>query len=191
MKFVILAVVCLLAGLYLIYEGQRYNSKYDLCHSDYNYHYNFTQESICKSHPFSSTFHALGLINCTKADNHLIEEAPRLCALRNWYMTSWMERLRLVVVTVYDRATSSLMISIIIPLAVVAIIYVYIQDQGTTTRHALSLENQNQPIEAMERLMTKLHTPSASEILVNNNRSHFKRTRSSSHLAQRVDPPVK
>ena len=149
---ILLITVSLMVASYGYYEVERYSAKYRLCESDYNINFNFTRESICTSHPMASAFHLAGLINCSKAEEK-ITETPRLCALHNWYMTSWMERLLQVVFALYERSTNMIMLLLVIPLSAVAIIYFYIKDKGKTDRHALTVDTQHQPIEDFARIL--------------------------------------
>jgi hypothetical protein len=187
---VILLCCAVAAIIYLAFEGQRFYAKYTLCSSDYTVHDDFAQESVCTGNK-SAIYAARKLTDCPKAEQHIIEETPLQCALRNWWLTSWIWKIILMGISLYERATNSIMLSLVIPGAFIALAYFYIQDKGITTRHALTLENQNQPIEIMERMVSKLQHPQPNQSetkLLNPQGKVLKRARSSSRLVSQPQP---
>lgn len=193
--------VILVLGVYSLYEVGRFTAKKQLCYDNYLVHHNFTQESICNQHAYGAAFQALNLTNCEKANKHVVEETPMLCAVRNWFMTSWfvhtwnlaMQGLHIVwhmIYSIYERSTNMVMIVLVFPICGVVVVYFYIQDQGTTARLAITQETQSAPMKLLAHAMNN------QQILVNNEpapaasgRSKIlKRTKSQSRIVRKELP---
>ena len=125
------------------YEYMRYSGKYELCAREYDGYKSFVSESVCNS-TFTSLYTGLGLINCTKAANKIVEETTMLCALRNWFMTSWMSDIMINGSHLWEKVTGMVMIMLVIPISAVIILVYKMHEDGTTNRHALTLEAQQQ-----------------------------------------------
>lgn len=149
------------------FERERYKAIYNLCNKDYLVYSNFTQESVCHNHPLSMQFAALGLVNCSKALEKVEDERPDLCALRNWFLTSWVKRLMNSIETfsnnLYEKTTSLLMVTVVAPVVVLIGYWIYLSEMQKTARHALTMEQQSKPMDAMNEMFSRVITLSNSQ----------------------------
>lgn len=153
----LIGIACFLPVVFMIYfEYQRYGAIYNLCNKDFVAYTNFTQESVCNGHPLSLHFASLGLVNCSRALEKIEDERPNICALRNWYQTSWVNRVLSSLLNVYERATGVLMIMLVIPLFALLAYWIYKSEIEKTNRHALTMEQQGKPLETMQELLSKM-----------------------------------
>lgn len=150
-------VVVLLPALFMGYfEYERYQAIYSLCNKDFIVYSNFTQESVCNGHPLSLQFASLGLVNCSKALEKKEDEKPNICALRNWYRTSWIHTVIKSVIGVWEQTTSVIMIVLVFPVSILIGYWIYKSEIEKTNRHALSMEQQGKPLEAMQEILARM-----------------------------------
>lgn len=148
--------ICLPLFSYAYFETIRFHVIYDQCAEFHRIHQAFTEEEVCLGGPMSLQYQKLELANCSKAQTTVKMEPPMLCAMRTWWWTSWVESIRSLIMDVYGKSTSMLMISLVLPLVLMAMYYIREEVKAKIQIEALRSEQQSRPYEAFTSIVEQL-----------------------------------